>query len=239
MTRGRSWTRWIRALPAAAMLMAMLACSAGTDDGAGPTAVPVEATEAASEPLQRPTPTESGGDGTGGFEGDTGSGETYGEYVAVTDDLGAIQVEVPASWSDVNGEPWTTDNGAEFASVYAAPNLDEFVNSWGTPGLQFNVTEDKEKLGGHIQVLDWTRSYDFLAECELDSRYDYDDGYYRGAYDYYEDCDGTADYMILAAVPKQGSDDILILLEVQIVSDADFDAAERILQTFDIVGSLP
>ena len=100
-------------------------------------------------------------------------------------------------------------------------------------------TEDKEKLGGHIQVLDWTRSYDFLSECELDSRYDYDDGFYRGAYDYYEDCSGTADYMVLAAVPKQGSDDILILLEVQIVSDADFDAAERILQTFDIVGSLP
>jgi serine protease Do len=167
------------------------------------------------------------------------AGETYSEYVAVTDDLGAIKVEVPATWSDVNGEPWTSDNGADFASVYAAPDLETFTESWGTPGVQFNVTADKEKIGGHIQVLDWTRTYEFLKDCRLDSRYDYDDGYYRGAFDYYEDCNGTADYMILAAVPKQGSADVLILLEVQIISDADLDAAEHILTTFDIVGSLP
>ncbi|MCX6070068.1 MAG: S1C family serine protease [Chloroflexi bacterium] len=166
-------------------------------------------------------------------------GETYGEYVAVTDDYQAIQVEVPAAWSDVDGAPWTWDNGADFASIYAAPDLQQFQENWGTPGVRFNVTADKEKVGGHIQVLDWTRSYDFLVDCELDSRYDYDDGYYRGAFDYYEKCNGTTDYMILAAVPKQNSGDILILLEVQIVSDADLDAAEHILSTFDIVGSLP
>jgi serine protease Do len=167
-------------------------------------------------------------------------GETYSDYVAVTDDYQAIQVEVPATWSDVDGAPWTWDNGADVASIFAAPDLQQFTTNWGTPGVQFNVTADKEKVGGHIQVLDWTRSsYDFLGDCELDSRYDYDDGYYRGAFDYYEDCGGMADYMILAAVPKQGSDDILILLEVQIVSDADLDAAEHILATFDITGSLP
>ncbi len=239
MTRGRAWMRWGWVLPVAAMLMAVLACSGGTGDGAEPTAAPALPTEAASEPLQRPTPTEAAEDSSGGFEGDTGSGETYGEYVAVTDDYGAIQVEVPATWSDVDGAPWSTDNGADFASIYAAPDLQQFTENWGTPGVEFSVTADKEKVGGHIQVLDWTRSYEFLTDCELDSRYDYDDGYYRGAYDYYEDCSGTADYMILAAVPKQGGDEILILLEVQIVSDADFDAAERILATFDIVGSLP
>jgi serine protease Do len=176
----------------------------------------------------------------GGEEGAApAAGETYSEYVAVTDDLGAIKVEVPATWSDVNGEPWTSDNGADFASVYAAPDLEKFTKSWGTPGVQFNVTADKDKIGGHIQVLDWTRTYEFLKDCTLDSRYDYDDGYYRGAFDYYEDCNRTADYMILAAVPKQGSADVLILLEVQIVSGADLDAAEHILATFDIVGSLP
>jgi hypothetical protein len=119
-------------------------------------------------------------------------GDAYGEYVAVTDDLGAIQLEVPAR-GDVDG--WWEDSGtgAEFASVYAAPNLDEFASSWGAPGVKFNVTEDKDRIGGHIQVLDWTRTYDFLDDCDLDSRYDYDDGFYRGAFDYYEDCGGGAD----------------------------------------------
>jgi serine protease Do len=221
------------------MALALLACSGGSSDGAEPTAAPPEPTQAQAEPLQRPTPTAAAQESTGGFQGDAGSGEAYTDYVAVTDDYQAIQVEVPAAWSEVDGAPWKTDNGAEFASVYAAPSLKDFTDYWGTPGVKFNVTADKEKIGGHIQVLDWTRSYDFLVDCELDSRYDYDDGYYRGAYDYYEDCSDQADYMILAAVPKQGGEDVLILLEVQIVTNADLDAAQRILDTFDIVGSLP
>jgi hypothetical protein len=159
--------------------MAMLACSGGAGDTPEPTASPAEPTQEASEPLQRPTPAESSESSSGGIEGDTGSGETYGEYVAVTDDTKAIQVEVPVTWSDVNGAPWTSDNGADFASIWAAPSLQDLQESWGTPGIQFNVTADKEKLGGHIEVLDWSRSWDFLGDCELDSRYDYNDGYYR------------------------------------------------------------
>jgi len=175
-----------------------------------------------------------------GAEGGTASaeGEAYTDFAAVTDDTGAIQMEVPVSWSDVNGQPWS-DSGTNWASVFAAPSLQEFDNSWGTPGVKFNVTRDKEKIGGHIQVLDWTRGQSFLKDCELDSRYDYDDGYYRGAFDYYTRCGGTTDYMILAAVPKQDAGDVLIWLEVQIASQADLDVAQHILDTFDIVGALP
>ena len=175
-----------------------------------------------------------------GAEGGTApaEGEAYTDFAAVTDDTGAIQMEVPVSWSDVNGQPWS-DSGTNWASVFAAPSLQEFDNSWGTPGVKFNVTRDKEKIGGHIQVLDWTRGQSFLKDCELDSRYDYDDGYYRGAFDYYTRCGGTTDYMILAAVPKQDAGDVLIWLEVQIASQADLDVAQHILDTFDIVGALP
>ena len=166
------------------------------------------------------------------------AGEAYSDYVAVNDDYGAIRMEVPAAWSDINGQPWS-DSGTNWASVYAAPNLQEFDSTWGTPGVKFNVTRDKEKIGGHIQVLDWTRTQSFLSDCELDGRYDYEDGFYRGAFDYYTRCGGTADYMVLAAVPIQDTGDVLIWLEVQIVSQADLDAAEHILDTFDIVGALP
>jgi serine protease Do len=236
MNRGKAWTRGLWILPLAAMLMAMLACSAGSGGGQEPTATVRTEKPTQSESLQRPTPTEAG---SGELQGDAGAGEAYGEYVPVVDDTGAIQVEVPSTWSDVDGSPWTTDNGIDFASIYAAPDLQKYGNGWGTPGMQFNVTAEKEKVGGHIEVLDWTRSWDFLGDCKLDKRYEYNDGYYRGAYDYYKRCGGTTDYMVLAAVPIHDSGDVLILLEVQIVSNADLDAAEHILQTFDIVGRLP
>ena len=88
-------------------------------------------------------------------------------------------------------------------------------------------------------MLDNSRSTAFLSDCSLDDRYEYNDGVYRGFFDYYTQCGGSADYLILSAVPIQNIGDILIFVEIQIVSDADLDAADRILQTFNIVGQLP
>jgi serine protease Do len=168
------------------------------------------------------------------------AGDAYAEYVAVQDDYGAIQMEVPIGWSEVDGRPETWDSGANFASVYAAPNLNDFQNTWVTPGVMFRATADKEKVGGHLQMLDASRSSALVQDCTLDQRYDYNDGVYRGAFDYYNRCGGTAtDYMILSAVPIQGNTNVLIFVEIQIVNQADLDAADRILATFDIVGNLP
>jgi serine protease Do len=166
-------------------------------------------------------------------------GAAYTEYVTVQDDYDAIQMDVPATWSDVDGRPWTSDNGAEFASIYASPNLEDFEGTWGTPGVKFNVTGEKERVGGHIQMLEASRSMAFLADCTLDDRYEYNDGVYRGFFDYYTSCGGSADYLILSAVPIEDIGDVLVFVEIQIVSDADLDAADRILQTFNIVGQLP
>jgi serine protease Do len=171
--------------------------------------------------------------------GTAAEGTAYSDYVAVQDDYGAIQMEVPTGWSDVDGRPETWDSGAEFASVYAAPSLDDFQNSWGTPGVMFRATADKEKVGGHLQMLDASRSSALVQDCALDQRYDYNDGVFRGAFDYYNRCGGSTDYMILSAVPIQGNTNVLIFVEIQIVNQADLDAADRILATFDIVGNLP
>jgi hypothetical protein len=103
------------------------------------------------------------------------------------------------------------------------------------------VTADKDKVGGHIQMLDNSRNTAFLGDCSLDDRYEYNDGKYRGFYDYYINCGGPggAGYMILSAVPIQDTGDVLVFVEIQIVTDADVEAADHILQTFDIVGTLP
>jgi serine protease Do len=167
-------------------------------------------------------------------------GQAYADFVAITDDTGAIQVEVPASWSDVDGRPWEMDNGATFASVYAAPSLEDFSNSWGTPGVYFNVTADKDKVGGHVPLLDQLSARDVMQACTLDGRTEYDDGVYRGYYDYFVDCGPQeAHYLILSAVPIDAPDAALIWVEIGIASDADLAAADQILATFQVVGALP
>ena len=169
------------------------------------------------------------------------TGGAYSDYVQVTDDFGAIVMEVPASWIDVTGTPWADEAGDPLgAAIAAAPDLDGFYGSWETPGVFFAASDDLARWGGYIQLLDFYRP-DFAAACELDGRYDYNDGYYRGKYDYFTKCGGSAgsDFLILTAVPIDTSVKLLILVEVQILTNADVDAADRILATFDVVGALP
>lgn len=177
------------------------------------------------------------GEGAGSSSGETGS---YTGYTAVQDDFQAITVEVPQSWADVDGRAWFDGDDVIGASIYAAPDLDGFLNTWTQPGVIFNASDDLARLGGYVQLLDIISS-DFRGVCELDGRYDYDDGYYRGAFDYFVKCGGPggADFLILSAVPIDDPTAFLILVEVQILSSADLDAADRILATFDVVGSLP
>lgn len=172
--------------------------------------------------------------------GSSSSGETYAGYMTVTDDFGAITMEVPQSWSEIDGRAWLDGGEVIGASIYAAPDLDGFLTTWGQPGVIFNASDDLAKLGGYIQLLDII-SADFRDACELDGRYDYDDGYYRGKFDYFVKCGGPggADYMVLTAVPIDNPGSSLILVEVQILSSADLDAADRILATFDVIGALP
>ncbi len=178
------------------------------------------------------------GDEVGGPN--SGSASNYAGYTTVTDDSGAIQVEVPDTWSDVDGRPWVDGDEVIGASVYAARDLDAFLNTWDEPGVIFNVSNDLARLGGYVQLLDIV-SADFREACELDGRYDYEDPLYRGRYDYYVNCGGPggAWYLILSAVPIDNPQDALILVEVQIISDADLAALDRILGTFQIVGVLP
>lgn len=171
---------------------------------------------------------------------DTGAGGGYSQYQTITDDLGAIQMDVPTEWSDIDGRPWEDDTGAEFASVFAAPNLEDFEGTWGTPGVKFDVTKDFALIGGYIQILDGTRGFAFLSDCELEGRTDYDDTVFRGRFDLWVDCASSgAKYLILSAVPIADPDAFVILLQIQIVSEADLDAADRILNTFNVVGTLP
>ncbi|MFN2149905.1 MAG: S1C family serine protease [Anaerolineales bacterium] len=165
---------------------------------------------------------------------------SYSGYMLATDDYGAIQVEVPAEWSEIDGSPWVDSGEVIGASIYAAPSLDGFVNTWGTPGLIFNVSDDLAKLGGYQQLLDLRRQ-DFMGSCKLDNRYDYQDALYRGKYDFFVNCGGPggASYLLLTAVPIDRPTDYLILVEVQIVTQADFDVAQHILDTFQVVGILP
>ena len=126
------------------------------------------------------------------------------------------------------------------ASISAAPDLEAYSRTWGAPGLFFGVSDDLARLGGHVQILDAVRP-DYLSECKLEGRYDYNDGYYRGKYDLFESCGGPggASTLVLSAVPTDNSQAFTILLIVQMVNPEDEDIAIHALDTFRVIGRLP
>lgn len=167
---------------------------------------------------------------------DTG---TYSGYVSVVDDYGALQMDIPSDWTDVNGGFWEDSGDTIGSAISAAADLDAYVNSWSESGVFFGASGDLAKLGGYVNLLDVRRDF-LIDECKYDTRYDYEDVAFRGKYDLYENCGDSGNvYIVLTAVPINDPQAFLVLVEMQITKESDFEALDQILATFDVVGSLP
>jgi serine protease Do len=159
------------------------------------------------------------------------SGNTYLEYVEVVDDTGSLVVEVPVEWStDVSTAPLYDDND-EFlaAAIEASSNLEDFWNTYSTPGVGFYSLDDPEGFYDAPTLLDELAGE--YEACTYDGRYDYDDGVYIGQYDLYIDCSDDNSVIIeLAASPQEGG--YMAYLVIQAISDADLEAMDHVLSTF-------
>ena len=156
-------------------------------------------------------------------------------YTEVTDDTGSIAVDVPVECDEVNTSPSSIFENLEEGPVIAAsPDMDGFYNTYETPGVYFAASETILQEYDENAVLD---SFDRSGDCDLvdDGRQDYDDGTYTGRINFWTNCGGVEGRgaLDLAAVPADRS--FLLYLHVKIVSEADGQAAEQILNTFRVV----
>ncbi|MFO7698776.1 MAG: PDZ domain-containing protein, partial [Anaerolineae bacterium] len=175
---------------------------------------------------------------SGGGEGsDMGTGATYSSYNKVNDDSGALVMAIPAEWNDWNGEAWRIDDRVVGGAIRASRNLSAFYDTWTEPGVFFGASRVLAQTMNEQSILDLD-TYDFSGDCEYQGRDTYKDVVYTGLYDYYTNCGGVGtEFAILAAVPENRA--FLIVLQVQIVSRADLEAVDKILNSFEVVGTLP
>jgi serine protease Do len=185
----------------------------------------LEMTFSFAQELEEEAQQEGIDEGTG--EG-TGAAATYTSYTTINDDSGTLTVEVPTEWADINGSAWTLDSDVVGVSVSAAPDLNGFNTTWTTPGIFFGASDTLIQEVDENGVLDLL---DFSDSCTYDGRQPYEDALYTGFYDLWADCGGQdVLYVVLAATPQSRA--YLILVQVQIVSDADLDALDHILASF-------
>lgn len=165
--------------------------------------------------------------------------QTSADYVTVTDDSNSIQINIPSSWVQIDGSNWIDGGEVIGAAISAAADLEAFSDTYYEPGVFFGATEEIAKLGGYVQLLDVFRDI-FRQDCKLEGRYNYEDSVYEGKYDLFTRCSGEENTMIiLAARPISAPTSMLIIVVVNMMSDADVNALDEMLATFDVIGSLP
>jgi len=154
--------------------------------------------------------------------------EGYGEFVFVNDDSGALEVEIPAVWADIDGSPWVSDDQELGPGISAAADLEAFNQSWAEPGMFFFASKNLVQEMNEAEMLD---AFDYSGDCTFDERVEYSDPVYTGYYDIWSDCGGIGTVLlVLSAAPE--ARDHLAVVGVQIVSDADIDALDHILNSF-------
>ncbi len=162
--------------------------------------------------------------------GASGGGGTVDSFVSVTDDSGSVSVNVPNTWSAIDGSSFTDDSGASYYSVTATTDMNSFNTSWAVPGVQ--VAASRDAVGSDLNQLIANYKTGAGADCTLDSEGPYDDSYYVGQFAYFTGCAGSStDFAILATTDAAKTH--LMLVYAQLVSDQDKDVVlTNILNSF-------
>jgi hypothetical protein len=157
------------------------------------------------------------------------------EYARVEDESGRISVEVPTRWGHVRGNGWHATNFPAIPrgrvigpGLNAAPNVEAWKEDLETPGVFIGASEDILRAYEPEEILQQV-SY---GGCETADRRSYTNAEYTGAIVTWT-CDGGTQWRILAATPTE-SRGYLVYLQAKLVSDADVEAYNKILNTFQV-----
>lgn len=163
------------------------------------------------------------------------NGASGQQFIAITDDSEALYMEVPDSWTAVDGSPWLDDAGEILgASLAAAPDLQAFYDTFSSPGVLLLASADL----GTSTMDELVDNFDFSEDCIYDGRSPYEDPVYTGVFDLYQECAGTDTILIvLAAQPADQSHGVILV--GQAITEADVEALDQVLNTFNVVGNLP
>lgn len=164
----------------------------------------------------------------------SGGNASYGDYYTFRDQSNVLLVEIPTAWGDTSSGSWVS-GGEEMANsiaLTAAPNIDDFLNTWTSPGVFLGASRQLAQQMGAAQLLDQTT---FNQSCTYGGRAEYSDALYTGLYDTWTSCGGTNTVLIVVAFQPEDSS-FLGMVQVQVVSEADLEALDRILDSFVVQG---
>jgi hypothetical protein len=167
-------------------------------------------------------------------------------YKTVTDDTGALSVEVPSGWEVITGEEseagssWSSFGDENVnSSITASTDLDAWQNTSGVPGVYLVASRELAQRYTDDELV-VSGPNDFSASCERGSRQNFDRHPYSGRMQAWKNCagNGEANLVTLAAAPE--GRECVVVLQIGMYGEADVEAGQHILDTFEVnCGLLP
>ena len=158
-------------------------------------------------------------DDSGG--GDVTDTTIAGDFQTITDETGALSVDVPSDWSTIP-VPGSQDIGP---AVAASADGTDFTAGFTVPGMLFVATKNP--------VDDLESLFPVFARdgCTVEPIADYDDGVFKGRFQTFSQCAGTDSfYTVIIAKPPDNT--YTAIIEVQVPTAEDQPALEQIEKSF-------
>ncbi|MEZ5238829.1 MAG: protease inhibitor I42 family protein [Microthrixaceae bacterium] len=152
--------------------------------------------------------------------------EPYRDYETVEDDTGELEIALPSDWDDVDTTKADRD-GVEIPGVWASTDLGALNTGYTVPGLQ----ADLRTASSPTKLFELLNSDNSTAEsCSGPETFEYDDGLYEGTAELWTDCGDEGAALLELVALRAGNQ--YVTLEVQMLTDADIDAAVRAIEGF-------
>lgn len=223
-------TRLPLALAAAAASVALLAACSATTPTTEPTAdAALDTSKAPTLKADIPTPAT---DPTTAPEPD--AGDLPDGYSLVTDDEGVLSVVVPDTWSDVDGAPFTTADGREWASLIATPDATAYPTDWNVAGIEFGGTAvDGELPEDVVKQFLTDLSSPLDQNCDAGKTAEpYDDGLYVGWFSNWNGCGDDDTFGIVVVAQDPGFHHFVFLRGKFVTEEDNGETFQQIFTTF-------
>lgn len=165
--------------------------------------------------------------------GSSVSQTSTGGFTTVEDNDGVVSVDVPAAWNQVDGNKFVDDRNNYFYGVEASSNLEQYQGGWGAVGTSVMASDTAVSNSSPEDLLNWATKSLPESGCVSTGREDYSDALHTGRFEVWTGCGETAATYILVAA-KADSGRYLTLVAVQANSEADLDAADRVMNSFTV-----
>lgn len=166
--------------------------------------------------------------GSGNQSTTAGAPTAYSGYTTVADRSGILALEVPVEWTDVDDGDWVWQEETVGIRLVATTDMGSVFNSWGTPGVIFNVSTSLIEENTPADLLE---AINYEDVCIYEGREEIPNGFYTGVYDIWSGCDNSTSRAVVVSVAPE-TQNFIVLFEIFIASEADIEALDHILDSF-------